>query len=84
MDGNGRLGRFLMNYLLVTGGHQCGIVPVQRRAVYMAALEQASTHGNIKPFAKLIAGLMLEQAKEPRNRAASVKALRPAAKVKPN
>ena len=61
MDGNGRLGRFLMNYLLTTGGHPWVIVPVQRRASYMAALEQASTHGNIKPFAKFIARLMVEQ-----------------------
>ncbi len=73
MDGNGRLGRFLMNYLLTTGGHPWVIVPVQRRAGYMAALEQASTHGNIKPFARFIAGLIVEQAKEPRKRAASAK-----------
>lgn len=84
MDGNGRLGRFLMNYLLATGGHAWVIVPVQRRAGYMAALEQASTHGNIKPFARFIVGLLAEQGKGPRNRAASVKSRRTAVKVKRN
>ena len=84
MDGNGRLGRFLMNYLLTTGGHPWVIVPVQRRAGYMATLEQASTHGNIKPFARFIAGLMVEQGKEPRRRAASVNARRATVKIKRN
>lgn len=79
MDGNGRLGRFLMNYLLATGGHRWVIVPVQRRTVYMAALEQASTHGNIKPFARLIAGLMEEQGTETGKRVASAHSRRPAA-----
>ena len=60
------------------------IVPVQRRAGYMAALEQASTHGNIKPFARFIVGLLAEQGKGPRNRAASVKSRRTAVKVKRN
>ena len=62
LDGNGRLGRFLMNTLLTTGGYPWLVMPVQRRAHYMSALEQASTHGNIEPFAKLIAELLIAQA----------------------
>jgi Fic family protein len=65
MDGNGRLSRFLMNYMLTTGGYPWTIVTVQSRAAYLHALEQASTHGNIKPFADLICGLISLQAAEP-------------------
>ena len=64
MDGNGRLSRFLMNYMLTTGGYPWTIVTVQSRNSYLAALEQASTHGNIKPFADLIAALVTAQAQE--------------------
>jgi hypothetical protein len=65
MDGNGRLSRFLMNYLLTTGGYLWTIVTVQSRTAYLAALEQASTYRNIKPFADLIGGLIESQAAEP-------------------
>ncbi|CAN0121749.1 unnamed protein product, partial [Chrysoparadoxa australica] len=51
MDGNGRMGRFLMNTMLAAGGYPWTVVPVQKRAEYMAALEQASASQNIVPFA---------------------------------
>lgn len=57
MDGNGRMGRFLMNLMLASGGYPWTIVPLERRADYMAALERASVDGNIKPFAKFLAEL---------------------------
>lgn len=53
-DGNGRTARFIMNVMLVTGGHQWTIVPVERRIEYMSALKAASTQGNILPFAEFI------------------------------
>ncbi|CAN7588424.1 MULTISPECIES: Fic family protein [unclassified Variovorax] len=65
MDGNGRLSRFLMNYMLTTGGYPWTIVTVQSRSQYLAALEQASTYGNIKPFADVICGLIEAQAAQP-------------------
>jgi Fic family protein len=65
MDGNGRLGRFLMNYLLVAGGYVWTIVTVESRSEYLAALEQASTYGNIEPFADLIVRLVVEQTVTP-------------------
>jgi hypothetical protein len=52
-----------MNYMLTTAGHHWTIVEVERRGEYMAALEQASTYGNIKPFADLVATFAIEQAK---------------------
>lgn len=61
MDGNGRMGRFLMNAMLASGGYPWTVVRLERRAEYMAALEQASVNGDIKPFAALLAGMVADQ-----------------------
>lgn len=58
MDGNGRIGRFLMNLMLASGGYPWTIVPLERRADYMAVLENASVGADIKPLAKLLAELV--------------------------
>ncbi|MFM9885379.1 MAG: Fic family protein, partial [Burkholderiales bacterium] len=60
MDGNGRMGRFLMNAMLAAGGYPWTVVPVQQRASYMDALEQASVAQNIVPFADFLAKLVEE------------------------
>jgi len=57
-DGNGRLGRFLMNAMLASGGYPWTVVRVEQRPEYMAALEAASSQGEIKSFAEFIAGSM--------------------------
>jgi hypothetical protein len=57
MDGNGRIGRFMMNLMLASGGYPWTIVPLERRADYMAALERASVDGDIRPFATFLAEL---------------------------
>ncbi len=57
-DGNGRMGRFIMNMMLASGGYPWTVVPVNRRADYMSALEAASVEGDIVPFTKFIASLM--------------------------
>lgn len=62
MDGNGRMGRFLMNLMFASGGYPWTIVPVERRADYMAALERASVDGDIKPFATFLAELVKKSA----------------------
>ena len=39
LDGNGRLGRFLMNLMMAAGGYPWTVIPVATRKAYMAALE---------------------------------------------
>lgn len=58
MDGNGRMGRFLMNLMLASGGYPWTIVPVEQRDAYMAALEQASVGQNIAPFVEFLGALV--------------------------
>lgn len=58
MDGNGRMGRFLMNTLLASGGYPWTVIPVEERSQYMDALEQASVHQNIEHFTKFITWLV--------------------------
>lgn len=58
MDGNGRMGRFLMNVMMASGGYPWTIIPVERRDDYMAALEAASVGQEIRPFAEFIGGLV--------------------------
>jgi len=53
-DGNGRLGRFLMNTMLASGGYPWTVIRQKRRKQYMDALEHASVGGDIKPFAKFV------------------------------
>ena len=60
MDGNGRMGRFLMNAMLVGGGYPWTVIPVERCNDYMQALEQASVHQKIAPFTAFLAGLVQE------------------------
>jgi hypothetical protein len=57
MDGNGRMGRFLMNVMLASGGYPWTIIPLERREDYMSALESASVKQDIRPFAQFIGGL---------------------------
>lgn len=58
MDGNGRIGRFLMNAMLASGGYPWTVIPVERRDEYMQALEQASVGQDITAFTSFIAYLV--------------------------
>ncbi|MBS1822397.1 MAG: Fic family protein [Acidobacteria bacterium] len=58
MDGNGRIGRFLMNVMMASGGYPWTVIPVSERNTYMQALERASVHEDIMPFAEFLAGLV--------------------------
>ncbi len=63
MDGNGRMGRFLMNVMLASGGYPWTVIPVEERDRYMKALETASVDQDIKPFARFITWLIEEGVK---------------------
>jgi hypothetical protein len=61
MDGNGRIGRFLMNAMLVPGGYDWTIIPVERRQAYMSALEKASVKEDIADFTLFLAACSRRQ-----------------------
>jgi fido (protein-threonine AMPylation protein) len=58
IDGNGRMGRFLMNVMMASGGYPWTVITVDKRNEYMSALEQASVEGNIVPFARFLSKLV--------------------------
>ncbi len=58
MDGNGRMGRFLMNLGLASGGYPWTVVPVERRHNYLKALEAASVGQDVRPFSEFLGGLV--------------------------
>ncbi len=60
MDGNGRMGRFLMNIMLASGGYPWTVIPVEERNRYMSALETASVDLDITEFAQFMAWLVGE------------------------
>ena len=58
MDGNGRMGRFMMNVMLASEGYRWTIIQKEMRDKYMSALERASVQGDINDFASLLAGIV--------------------------
>lgn len=53
-DGNGRIGRFMMNVMMASGGYPWTIIRLKKREQYMAALEKASVQSSIKSFVQFI------------------------------
>ncbi|HVE43529.1 MAG TPA: Fic family protein [Gammaproteobacteria bacterium] len=60
MDGNGRIGRFMMNLLWCTSGYPWTIVRVESRKQYLQALESASVDKNIVPLTLFLSDEMKE------------------------
>jgi len=58
MDGNGRVGRFLMNTMMASGGYPWTVIPVTDRNAYVKTLEKASVGEDIAPFANFLVGLV--------------------------
>ena len=58
MDGNGRIGRFLMNVMLASGGYSWTVIPFDKRDDYMDALKSGSVKQNIEPFAIFLGRLV--------------------------
>jgi Fic family protein len=57
-DGNGRIGRFIMNTMMASAGLPWLIIPVEKRRKYMSALEKASVNRDISDFTKFIVSLI--------------------------
>ena len=57
MDGNGRIARLLMNTMLISGGYDWTIIPMERREEYVTALEKASVNEDITDFTLFLASL---------------------------
>jgi Fic/DOC family len=60
-DGNGRIGRFLMNVMLASGGYPWTVIPLETRNDYMETLEEASVRKNIEPFSIFLAELVQKE-----------------------
>ena len=58
MDGNGRIGRFLMNLMMAAGGYPWTVIPVERRGEYMESLEVVCTQSDIGVFTGFLGSLM--------------------------
>ena len=57
LDGNGRTGRLLLNWMLLKAGYPSAIIQVEERARYIAALSAAAPPGQLdyRPLAQLVA-----------------------------
>ena len=55
-DGNGRIGRLLLNLVLGAEGIRWVTIRAEERDAYFRALEQAQVDGDIRPWARLLAG----------------------------
>ncbi len=60
MDGNGRIGRFLMNVMLAAGGYPWTVIPLEKRDDYMDALESGSVEQDIALFVIFLGRLVSE------------------------
>lgn len=58
-DGNGRLSRMLLNWVLIQGGYPPVIIPVSDSRYYIDTLEAYGETGDVNPFMEYIEGLLL-------------------------
>ena len=60
VDGNGRTARLIMNFLLMRTGYPIALIPLAKRARYIAALERASVAHDGRDLLALIAECIAE------------------------
>ena len=60
LDGNGRTGRLLMNYFLISAGYSWATIRNEQRGVYFEALAKAQLDDGIVPFGEFILGILKE------------------------
>jgi Fic family protein len=54
LDGNGRLGRLLMNHVLLSTGHPWVTIPSDERLPFFRAIEQAQVDGDASAFVRFV------------------------------
>lgn len=54
VDGNGRVGRLLMNFILRKNGYPMINIPNARKNNYYVALQESQVNGNLKPLARFL------------------------------
>jgi len=60
VDGNGRVGRLLMNFILHKNKYPMANIPNKTKHKYYEALEEAQLKGNLKPFVKILIDVLQE------------------------
>lgn len=63
-DGNGRVGRLLLNLLLLRNGYPIAVLHVAQRAEYIGSLEAIQTGGNREALDSLIRGAVARSLRE--------------------
>ncbi len=58
VDGNGRVGRLLMNFSLMRNGFPMINIPNDKKFIYYHALEEAQVKGNLRPLVKFLFDLL--------------------------
>lgn len=60
VDGNGRVGRLLMNFILHKNKFPMINIPNEKKAIYYNALEESQTQGNLRPLIEFLMNLMIK------------------------
>jgi Fic family protein len=61
VDGNGRVGRLLMNFILHKKGYPMINIPTKRKHEYYSALEFSQLKGDLRPLVKFLFNLIKEE-----------------------
>jgi len=54
VDGNGRVARLLMNFILLQAGYPSAVIKQEKRATYIASLEHAHATSDLSKFKKFV------------------------------
>lgn len=64
IDGNGRVSRELLNYILLKNNYPRLVIPFERRGIYLRCIDIGNS-GDLVPFVIFISGLLIEDSFKP-------------------
>ncbi len=64
IDGNGRVSRELLNYILLKNNYPRLVIPFERRGVYLRCIDIGNS-GDLTPFIIFVSGLLIEDSFKP-------------------